>query len=278
MDRVAADDEKQALAEGLAHARALAEQGDVKAALKQAERVRRAALAAEDVPVLEQVLRLARLVREQTEGKRRQEAGRLAYSARENIRFVGRKQALAEGREWIDPFQAPPLAAASGAQPLFEAVGGKIGTAPPGVGMLFVHLGASFLFCALWGVGALFYSTDDVDTFAFSWMGVWGVYWLVMAVLQIRWWRKGYEHFWRPTYTWIGTALGLLLLSIPAGLMFVVPWGEIAGAVAFFIVFLGSIAALLVFIPDFRRWLLQHWKPYDPLPSPGNENAVRRAQ
>jgi hypothetical protein len=191
---VATGDQRQALAEGLAHARALVEQGEVKAALKQAERVRRAALAAEDVPVLEQVLGLARLVREQTDGKRHHEAGRLAYSARENVRFVGRKQALAEGREWIDPFQTPPLAAASDAPPLSEAAGGKTATAPPGAGMLFLHLGASLLFCAAWGVGALFYSTDEVDMFAFSWMGVWGVYWLVMAVLQVRWWRPPY---WR---------------------------------------------------------------------------------
>jgi hypothetical protein len=103
-----------ALTEELADAQALGERGEVKAALKQAERVRRAALTAEDVPVLEQVLALARFVRERTEGKRHYEAGRLAYSARENIRFVGRKQALAEGREWVDPYRAPRPAAAPG--------------------------------------------------------------------------------------------------------------------------------------------------------------------
>jgi hypothetical protein len=260
------------LVDELAEVRALAERGEMKAALKQGERVRRSALAAEDVPVLEQVLVLARLVREQTDGKRHHEAGRLAYSARENIRSVGRKQALAEGREWIDPFQAP-LAAASGAQPLSEAVGGKTATGPPGVGMLFLHLGVSFLCCAVLGIAPAFGSNVDVDTFAL-WMIGCCVYWLVMAVLQVRWWRKGYKYFFRPTYTLLGTALGLLFLSIPALLMFAVPWGEIAGTVAFFIVYLGSIAGLLVFIPGFRRSLLHNWKPYDPPRPQANESGV----
>jgi hypothetical protein len=91
----------------LADARALADRSQHKAALKQLERVRQAALAAEDVPLLEQVLDLARLIRERTHGKRQYEAGRLAYETRESIRSVSHKQALAEGREWIDPLPGP---------------------------------------------------------------------------------------------------------------------------------------------------------------------------
>ena len=136
--------------------------------------------------MLEHVLDLARLVREQTDGKRSHEAGRLAYSARENIRLVGRKQSLAEGREWIDPFQAPALA---GARPLPQAVGGN----PPGrraQGCFSSTSESRSLFCALWGIAPAFGSNVDVDTFAW-WMIGCGVDWLVMAVLQVKVVEKG---------------------------------------------------------------------------------------
>lgn len=243
--------------------------GEVEAALKQAERVRRTALAAEDVAVLEQVLALARLIGERTDGKRHHEAGRLAYSARQNIRYVGRKQALAEGREWIDPF--PPPSAALGAQPLSDTVGGKTDTAPLSRekaetahhrgAQLVIHLGASFGFCAFMGLaGAL---EAQTLAFWFSWMAGWGVYWLVLAVLQVRWWRKGYDHFWRPVYSWVLTAFGAVVLSIPALLMFVLPLGELARGIVFLVVWLASLAAPLIVLRS-RRWLFQQWRPYDP--------------
>jgi hypothetical protein len=104
---VVTTDENEALDQELVQARALVERGEVKAALKRAERVRRLALDAEDLPVLNRVLGLAGLVYEQTDGKWHEEAGRLAYCARQNIRFIERKQAFEEGSDWLDSFVLP---------------------------------------------------------------------------------------------------------------------------------------------------------------------------
>ena len=108
MGTVAAD-EKQTLAEELAEARALVEQGEVKAALKLLERIRRVSLAEEQVPALEEVLALGEVISRGAEGKLHDEAERLLYSARQNTRFIGYKQALAEGREGGVDWFAPPI-------------------------------------------------------------------------------------------------------------------------------------------------------------------------
>jgi hypothetical protein len=115
---VASIDEKQALADELGQARALVEGGESKAALKLLERVRREALAGDYASELESVLAAAAFIYRRTEGKQQSEAGRLAFSTEQNIRFVGRKRALAEGREWVDPFprKAVDTAGVSGEQ------------------------------------------------------------------------------------------------------------------------------------------------------------------
>ncbi len=120
MSTVASSDEKKMVERELADARALIERGEAKAALKPLERVRRESLAAGRVEELEEVLALAALVYGRTEGKRQGEAGRLAFSAQQNIRFLGRRAALAQGREWVDPFAPAPgsrVAARTGTSP-----------------------------------------------------------------------------------------------------------------------------------------------------------------
>ncbi len=97
-------DEKRALARELAETRALVEQGEVRAALRRVERVRRSALAAEDVWMLAAVLDLAELVGGTAEGHEAEQAVALAFATRQNIRFLGRRQALREGLDWRDPF------------------------------------------------------------------------------------------------------------------------------------------------------------------------------
>lgn len=100
-------DERQALEEELAEARALVERDEARAALKLLERIRRVSLAEEQVPALEQVLALGELISRGAEGKLQDEAERLLYSARQNIRFIGYKRALAEERgggvDWFEP-------------------------------------------------------------------------------------------------------------------------------------------------------------------------------
>ena len=77
-----------------------------------------------------------------------------------------------------------------------------------------------------------------------SWTIAWGVIWLGFALLQIRWWAKGYEKFWRPLYAW--TLLGSIVLSL--------------------------IFLPLLLWPRFRRWLFRVLKPQDP---PGWDPALR---
>jgi len=74
---VAPVDEKQEQVGELAQAHALVEGGDVKAAVREAERVRRVALRAEDILALNQVLALACLIRKQESGERQAEARKL---------------------------------------------------------------------------------------------------------------------------------------------------------------------------------------------------------
>src|SRR5205823_3815881 len=102
------------------------------------------------------------------------------------------------------------------------------------VGKLVLSLGGSFLVCgflALAGAGQ-----SDSDASALGVIGVVGAYWLVSAVLQVWWWSKGYDHFWRPMASWGLSLAGLLS-------------------------FLG-LPLLLLFWPRFRRWLFEQLKPY----------------
>jgi hypothetical protein len=280
---VAPPDEKQALADDLAGAQALAEQGELKGALKLAERVRVRALAAEDVLVLERVLELARGVYWQTEAARSDEpelawlfsgetgprehnaAGRLAFGAQQNIRFVGRKRALAEGREWVDPFggtvalpeQRPPV-----------TIGNTIiGAGEHSLLGLVRSLLVSLLFCGFFALGGAF-GAETVDVWV-AWAEGWAVYWLVMAVLQVWWWRKKYDQFWRPIYSWALTGFGAFLLGMPVMVLVAIfyPGGGSAQGVAIIIGWLGSLAVLLVCLPRLRRWLFRQLKPYDQRPS-----------
>jgi uncharacterized RDD family membrane protein YckC len=87
-------------------AEALIEAGESKAAVKLLERERKEALADANVARLEQVLAGAHLAHGRTSSKHREEAGRVAYAAQQNLRFLSRQQALAAGQEWVDPFLA----------------------------------------------------------------------------------------------------------------------------------------------------------------------------
>ncbi len=84
----------------------LLQQGEPKAALKLLKSVRKEALSGEDIASFHAVLAAARLVCAQAGGKHQDEAGRLADAAQQNIRWLGYKQALAAGEEWVDPFGA----------------------------------------------------------------------------------------------------------------------------------------------------------------------------
>ena len=85
----------------------------------------------------------------------------------------------------------------------------------------------SFLYCALLAfVGALGAETVTVRV---VWIAAWAVYWLVFAVLQVWWWRKGYGNFWRPVYAW--SLFAFICLSL-----FFLP---------------------VLLVPRFRRWLFR---------------------
>ena len=74
----------------------------------------------------------------------------------------------------------------------------------------------------------------------------WGVIWVVFALLQVRWWARGDEKFWRPIYAW--ALLGFIVLSL--------------------------IALPILLWPRFRRWLFRVMKPSDP-PEHGLEASLR---
>jgi hypothetical protein len=87
-----------------ARAEQLANGGDAKAALKLLEQERRRALGSEDVEGLRRVLESARAMHGRAEQGERNRAVRVINAAQQNIRFLTRKQALAAGQEWVDPF------------------------------------------------------------------------------------------------------------------------------------------------------------------------------
>jgi uncharacterized membrane protein len=83
------------------------EVGDVKAALKLLERVRRGALDAGDVAQLKEAFNVAEIAADRATGLKRGSAERLAYAIQQNIKFLERKRAIAAGQE---PIVATPSA------------------------------------------------------------------------------------------------------------------------------------------------------------------------
>src|SRR4029453_17400099 len=102
-------------------------------------------------------------------------------------------------------------------------------------------LAGSFVFCALFTLGGVI-SAETLEAWI-GWMVGWGAWWLLFAVLQARWWRKGFERFWRPLYAY-----------------------TLFGFMAFLV-----LPLLVLLVPAFRRWLSGKMKPYDP---PGSK-AIR---
>lgn len=76
----------------------------MKEALKLLEQARKQALASDDVEALRQVLEAARRVHGHADQKQRNKAVGVMNAAQQNIRFLTRKQAVAAGQEWVDPF------------------------------------------------------------------------------------------------------------------------------------------------------------------------------
>jgi multisubunit Na+/H+ antiporter MnhB subunit len=104
-----------------------------------------------------------------------------------------------------------------------------------GIAWLATCLFLSLLFCAAMGFAIVFDSDLTYEGFI-VWTSGWGVYWLVFAPLQVRWWARGYEKFWRPVYAW--SLLGFIVFSL--------------------------ILLPLLLWPRFRRWLFRVLKPVDP--------------
>ncbi len=191
-------DERQAAEAGLADAWALAERGEPRSAVKAAERVRLAAFAAEDVPALEQVLALARRVYVDSEGKRQNEAGRLAFGARQNIRFLTRKQALAAGEVWVDPFPPEQLPAGPSVSALRETAGAA-GAPIVFNRVVFRRLVLVAVLGALVGfVPLLIAGATDSDGWASLWVltAYFGLGWLLpggLTGLAVSEWAKGHQ-------------------------------------------------------------------------------------
>jgi hypothetical protein len=128
---------------------------------------------------------------------------------------------------------------ALGRQPLYQNGGEGLR-----LWQLLSALAASFVFCALFALGGVL-GAETIEAWI-GWMVGWGVWWLLFAVLQAHWWRKGFEKFWRPLYAY--TLFGFMaILVLP-------------------------LIALLV--PPFRRWLSGKMKPYD-LPDSKGPSAGR---
>ncbi len=213
------------LEQQLVQARALAARHETKKALRLADHVRARALVTADVPALEEAWGVAAGVYRESHGRSQQRAGRLAFDCQQNVRSVSRAQALAVGQTWRDPFPparpAAPPRSGPPSLPLKLLEGHDLARA----------LLLSLLFCA--GL-ALVYALEAGSLRALSvWAAVCGVYWLLFAVLQVRWRRQGREKFWRPVYPTV------LLLFLCASL-FLLP---------------------LLLVPRFRRWLFGNMKP-----------------
>lgn len=80
------------------------QRGEPKVALELLEGARKQALVGGDIASLREVLAGTRVVHAHADRKRRNQAVRIANAAQQNIRLLGRNQALAAGEEWVDPF------------------------------------------------------------------------------------------------------------------------------------------------------------------------------
>jgi hypothetical protein len=125
---VLATDEKQALA---VRVESLLQQGEPKAALKLLESVRRDALSGEDIALLQEVLAGTRVVYAHADQRRRNEAGRIANAAQQNIRFIEQKQTLAGGSDWFDSFVLPAARLVAGSDDAAGRGGGRLGVRFP---------------------------------------------------------------------------------------------------------------------------------------------------
>jgi uncharacterized membrane protein len=101
--------------EYLSEARDFVAQGEPRLALKALERARQRALAEKNLDQLDEILRLAIRLRDETRGKLQYASGSLAHSAVQNIRFLTRQHALEHDERWIDP--AASLSSASVSSP-----------------------------------------------------------------------------------------------------------------------------------------------------------------
>ena len=225
-------EERQLLGDELADARALVERGEAKAALKLLERVRQESLAGEHLAEVQEVAAVAALIHRQTTGKRQTEAGGLAFNAQQNIRVLEQRQALADGREWVDPFPPVGRSLAASKPGRFDFLGRFVDLNEDHPPSLARSLVLSFLFCALLALAAEVAGDTPVGAWLI-WIAACAAYWLVFAVLQVRWRRRGYRGFWRPVYP---TAL---LVFICASL----------------------IGVPLLLVPRFRRWLWMNMQP-----------------
>jgi hypothetical protein len=98
---------------------------------------------------------------------------------------------------------------------------------------LFLALLYSFLFCAFLALGGGL-GAETLGVWI-GWMIGCALWWLLFALLQWRWWRRGDTKFWRPIY-----AYSLIAFMI----MTVVP-------------------LVLLLVPPIRRWLSRKLKPYE---------------
>lgn len=113
------------------------------------------------------------------------------------------------------------------------------------ISSLVLHLVLSLLFAAAMSQLVIFNYDTTVEVWV-TWMVAWGVMWLVFAALQVRWWARGNEKFWRPIYAW--TLFGHIVLSL--------------------------ILLPLLLWSRFRTWLFRVMKPTDP-PSSALEGSLR---
>jgi hypothetical protein len=130
--------------------------------------------------------------------------------------------------------------------------------ATPALGKLVFSLSISFavgLVCVVLGA-------TNTGTVANFFVAVWviGAYWLVSAVLQVWWWGRGFDRFYRPMYSWALTLLGGCVLGFVPVLVVVAVSGSLRGA-GFGVAIFSPV--LLLLIPRVRRWLLPKLKPYE---------------
>jgi len=124
---------------------------------------------------------------------------------------------------------------------------------------LWLHLGASLLVCLFVIVAGGSNTGSDTAFYVTAIVAV--GYWAAVAVLEVRWWRKGYERFWRPMYSWVLTLLAGAILGVPLAALLVAAYPGVSNSVVGVVDVFSPL--LLLLIPRFRRWLFRQWKPYD---------------